>query len=54
MSIVEKPKDYWPKVFDYAAFLMGPSKRLNGETAYWLAKRLVDRENELTPSPKES
>jgi len=37
------PKGYWSSVFDQAAFLMNQRGSLSGETAYWLARRMVDR-----------
>ena len=37
------PKGYWSSVFDQAAFLMNQRNSLSGETAYWLARRMVDR-----------
>ena len=37
------PRGYWSSVFDKAAYLMNQREGLSGETAYWLARRLVDR-----------
>ena len=37
------PKGYWSSVFDQAATLMDQRGGLSGETAYWLARRIVDR-----------
>ncbi len=51
-----KPKGYWSAVFDHAAFLMNQRGGLSGETAYWLACRMVDRqlaEEAGTPVPQD-
>lgn len=37
------PKGYWSDIFDQAASLMNTPSGLSGETAYWLARRMVDR-----------
>ena len=37
------PKGYWSSIFDQAAYLMNQRVGLSGETAYLLARRIVDR-----------
>lgn len=38
-----EPQGYWTRVFDQAATLLKQRPELNGDTAYWLARRLVDQ-----------
>ncbi|MES2202643.1 MAG: hypothetical protein V4498_10360 [candidate division FCPU426 bacterium] len=38
-----KPRGYWSSVFKQATVLMRQKDQLNGETAFWLARDLVDR-----------
>lgn len=37
-----EPKGYWTRVFDQAATLLKSRPELNGDSAYWLARRMVD------------
>lgn len=37
-----EPRGYWTRVFDQAATLLRARPELNGDTAYWLARRMVD------------
>lgn len=50
-----EPQGYWTRVFDQAASLLRQRPELNGDSAYWLARRLVDQTliqqaTALTPS----
>ena len=49
-----EPRGYWTRVFDQAALLLKARPELNGDTAYWMARRLVDlsqaREPEALPA----
>lgn len=38
-----EPRGYWTHVFDQAATLLRARPELNGDQAYWLARRLVDQ-----------
>jgi len=38
-----EPRGYWTRVFDQAASLLRARPELNGDTAYWLARRMVDQ-----------
>lgn len=38
-----EPRGYWTHVFDQAAALLRARPELNGDQAYWLARRLVDQ-----------
>ncbi|MGH7443085.1 MAG: hypothetical protein ACREKE_10480 [bacterium] len=38
-----EPKGYWTRVFDQAAALLRSRPELNGDAAYWAARRLVDQ-----------
>ena len=54
-----EPRGYWTHVFDQAATLLRARPELNGDQAYWLARRLVDQTLQetgaallaLTPAP---
>ena len=48
------PKGYWSSVFDKAAWLMNRRGGLSGETAYWLARRMVDRGLALSSAPRKN
>ncbi len=37
-----EPRGYWTHVFDQATTLLKARPELNGDQAYWLARRLVD------------
>ena len=37
-----EPKGYWSRVFHQATVLMNSRRDLNGDSAYWMARRLVD------------
>jgi predicted transcriptional regulator len=38
-----EPRGYWTRVFDQAATLLRARPELNGDTAYWMARRMVDQ-----------
>jgi hypothetical protein len=38
-----EPRGYWTRVFDQAAALMRVRPELNGDAAYWMARRMVDQ-----------
>lgn len=38
-----EPRGYWTRVFDQAATLLRARPELNGDSAYWLARRMVDQ-----------
>ena len=38
-----EPRGYWTRVFDQAATLMRARPELNGDAAYWMARRMVDQ-----------
>jgi hypothetical protein len=38
-----EPQGYWTRVFDQAASLLKARPELNGDSAYWLARRMVDQ-----------
>jgi len=38
-----EPRGYWTRVFDQAATLLKQRPELNGDSAYWLARRMVDQ-----------
>jgi hypothetical protein len=38
-----EPRGYWTRVFDQAAALLRSRPELNGDAAYWMARRLVDQ-----------
>lgn len=38
-----EPQGYWTRVFDQAATLLRARPELNGDSAYWLARRMVDQ-----------
>jgi hypothetical protein len=38
-----EPRGYWTHVFDQAATLLRARPELNGDQAYWLARRMVDQ-----------
>lgn len=38
-----EPQGYWTRVFDQAASLLRARPELNGDSAYWLARRMVDQ-----------
>jgi hypothetical protein len=38
-----EPRGYWTSVFDKAATLLRARPDLNGDAAYWMARRLVDQ-----------
>jgi len=38
-----EPRGYWTRVFDQAATLLRARPELNGDNAYWLARRMVDQ-----------
>ena len=45
-----EPRGYWTRVFDQAASLLRARPELNGDAAYWAARRLVDQTlSELEP-----
>lgn len=46
-------RGYWSTVFHTAAELMRKRQGLNGETAYWLARDIVDRETGQPTLPLE-
>lgn len=37
-----EPRGYWTRVFDQAATLLKSRPELNGDSAYWMARRMVD------------
>ena len=37
-----EPRGYWTRVFDQAASLLKARPELNGDSAYWMARRMVD------------
>lgn len=37
-----EPRGYWTRVFDQAATLLRARPELTGDSAYWLARRMVD------------
>jgi hypothetical protein len=45
-----EPRGYWTHVFDQAATLLRARPELNGDQAYWLARRLVDQTLQETGS----
>jgi hypothetical protein len=46
-----KPKRYWSAVFYQATVLMRERRQLNGETAFWLARDIVDKNLGSAPVP---
>lgn len=38
-----EPRGYWTRVFDQAATLLKARPELNGDNAYWMARRMVDQ-----------
>jgi hypothetical protein len=38
-----EPRGYWTRVFDQAATLLKARPELNGDSAYWIARRMVDQ-----------
>ena len=38
-----EPRGYWTRVFDQAATLLRSRPDLNGDAAYWMARRMVDQ-----------
>jgi hypothetical protein len=38
-----EPRGYWTRVFDQAAALLRARPELNGDAAYWTARRMVDQ-----------
>jgi len=38
-----EPRGYWTHVFDQAASLLRARPDLNGDAAYWAARRIVDQ-----------
>jgi hypothetical protein len=38
-----EPRGYWTRVFDQAATLLRARPDLNGDAAYWAARRMVDQ-----------
>ncbi len=38
-----EPRGYWTRVFDQAAALLRVRPELNGDAAYWMARRMVDQ-----------
>jgi len=38
-----EPRGYWTRVFDQAATLLRARPELNGDAAYWMARRMVDQ-----------
>ena len=39
----DKPKGYWSSVFFQATVLMQRNGAMNGDTAFWLARDIVDK-----------
>lgn len=39
---MKTPTGYWSQVFEQATKLLKARPELNGDQAYWLARRLVD------------
>ena len=39
----DKPKGYWSSVFFQATQLMQRRRHMNGDTAFWLARDIVDK-----------
>lgn len=46
-----EPRGYWTRVFDQAALLLKARPELNGDPAYWMARRLVDLAQEPETLP---
>jgi hypothetical protein len=44
--MMTEPKGYWSRVFHQATVLMNSHRDLNGDSAYWMARRLVDEAKE--------
>jgi hypothetical protein len=40
---MNEPKGYWSSVFYQATQLMKSRPQINGETAFWLARSIVDQ-----------
>lgn len=41
--MTDKPKGYWSSVFFQATMLMQRKSQLNGDTAFWLARDIVEK-----------
>jgi len=41
--MTNKPKGYWSSVFFQATVLMQRRRNMNGDTAFWLARDIVDK-----------
>ena len=47
-----EPQGYWTRVFDHAASLLRQRPELNGDAAYWIARRQVDQSLEIHESER--
>ena len=46
---MDEPKGYWSKVFSEAVRLMRERPKIGGETAFWMARSIVDKSLDTLP-----